>query len=167
MSIFTAIDFETADYKRDSACAVATVTVENNNIVHRYTQLLRPPRSKFVFTYIHGITWADVQGSPTFAEAWPELEAIIERSDFMVAHNAPFDKGVLNKCCEAAGIITPDKRFSCTVKAAREAWQGLPSHKLNVVSDHLGIALQHHDAASDAEVCAKIAIAAMELGISL
>jgi DNA polymerase-3 subunit epsilon len=166
MTIFTAIDFETADYQRDSACAVATVTVDNNQIVSRYTQFLRPPRSKFIFTYIHGITWRDVEDCPTFAEAWPDLAEIIDASDFMVAHNAPFDKGVLNKCCQAAGIDTPDKRFGCTVKASRAAWD-LPSHKLNVVSDHLGIALQHHDASSDAEACAKIAIEAIKLGITI
>lgn len=165
MTIFTAIDFETADYKRDSACAVATVTVKNNKIVHRYAQLIRPPRPDFIFSYIHGITWEDVQDSPTFSEIWPDLEEIINGSHFLVAHNAPFDKGVLNKCCEAAAISPPDIRFGCTVRAARKAWGELPSHKLNVVSDHLGIELQHHDAASDAEACAKIAIAAIELGV--
>jgi DNA polymerase III epsilon subunit-like protein len=54
---FVAIDFETADYKPDSACAVGLVRVENHQIVERAYTLIRPPRKKFVFTYYHGISW--------------------------------------------------------------------------------------------------------------
>lgn len=167
MATFTAIDFETADYGGDSACAVAAVVVTEGQIIYRYSQLIRPPRASFAFTHIHGITWDDVCESPTFAEMWPELEALIESSDFLVAHNAPFDRGVLKKCCAAYGIAVPDKRFGCTVKAARRAWKHLPSHKLNIVSAYLNIPLQHHDALSDAEACARIAIEAMRLGVEV
>ena len=41
---FAAIDFETADYESDSACAVAVVTVENGEIADRFYRLIRPPR---------------------------------------------------------------------------------------------------------------------------
>ena len=168
MSTFAAIDFETADHGRDSACAVAIVVVSGKKITHRYSQLIKPPRKEFFFTNIHGITWDDVCLSPTFPEAWPALEALINGSDFLVAHNASFDRGVLNKCCQVAGIAVPEKRFGCTVKAAREAWGDvLPSVKLDLVCDHLGIPLKHHDALSDAEACAKIAIKAIVMGVSV
>jgi len=166
MEIFTAIDFETADYQRDSACSVAAVVVIDREIAHQYSQLLKPPRQDFIFTDVHGITWGDVCNSPTFAEAWPELEALINKSDFLVAHNAGFDRSVLNKCCEVSGITAPGKRFGCTVKASRAAWD-LPSAKLNVVCKHLDIPLQHHDALSDAVACAKIAIEAMNRGVNV
>ena len=58
--VFAAIDFETADYGRDSACAVAVVRVERSEIVDRVRYLIRPPRRHFVFSYLHGITWDDV-----------------------------------------------------------------------------------------------------------
>jgi DNA polymerase III epsilon subunit-like protein len=48
---FVAIDFETADYGRDSACAVAVVRVEGLAIVDRAHYYIRPPRSRFVFSY--------------------------------------------------------------------------------------------------------------------
>ena len=35
MSVFVAIDFETADAKRDSACAVGLVRVESGRVVYR------------------------------------------------------------------------------------------------------------------------------------
>ena len=43
-SPFVAIDFETADYGPDSACAVALVRVEGSRIVRRSYFLIRPPR---------------------------------------------------------------------------------------------------------------------------
>ena len=40
---FAAIDFETADYERNSACSVSVVIVENLEVVETYTRLIRPP----------------------------------------------------------------------------------------------------------------------------
>ena len=42
-STFVAIDFETADYGRDSACALALVRVEAGVIVQRAFHYVRPP----------------------------------------------------------------------------------------------------------------------------
>ena len=39
---FTAIDFETANERRDSACAVGVVRVRGGQIVDSYYTLLRP-----------------------------------------------------------------------------------------------------------------------------
>jgi DNA polymerase III subunit epsilon len=46
---FAAIDFETADYERDSACAVGIVRVADGRVVRRVYHLIRPPRREFVF----------------------------------------------------------------------------------------------------------------------
>jgi len=165
--MYAALDFETATYARSSACALAIVTVgDDGRVEDGFIRTIRPPTDEFRFTHIHGLTWDDVASSPTFAELWPEIAAIIAPCDFLVAHNAPFDKGVLNACCAHYGIDTPDKRWSCTVRAAREAWD-LPNHKLDTVSAHLGIPLDHHEALSDARACARIAVAAAELGVRL
>ena len=160
MTTFVAIDFETADYERDSACAVGAVLVENGRITERYHQLIRPPRTEFVFTYIHGLTWNDVRDSPTFGQMWPKLNDFIDEAEFLVAHNAPFDRGVLQACCDAAKIVPPRQQFLCTVQMARSKWN-LPSAKLPIVCKYLRIPLDHHNALSDAEACAKIAIKAL------
>lgn len=156
---FVAIDFETADHGADSACAVGLVRVENQRIVLRATLLIRPPRKQFVFTYIHGITWAKVAKSPLFSEAWPQLLPMLEGVDFLAAHNAPFDRRVLTACCTASGLALPAQPFVCTVQLARKRW-GLHPNDLKSVCRRLGIALKHHDAGSDAEACARIVIAA-------
>lgn len=159
---FIAIDFETADVGRDSACAIALVRVEGEEIVGKMYSLIRPPRPRFQFTYIHGITWEQVRHEPTFGELWPEMAAFLAGADYFVAHNATFDKGVLEMCCMKAGLKPPQLPFRCTVKLARQVWR-LPSNKLNLVCQHLNIPLNHHNALSDAEACARIVLEAGKL----
>jgi len=160
---FTAIDFETADYGADSACALALVHVEGLEILGRDLFLIRPPRARFAFTHIHGITWAHVRGEPSFAEHWQEIAAKLARATFLAAHNASFDRGVLAACCAAAGVPPPALNFQCTVQLARRSWS-LKRANLPAVCAHLGISLNHHDPASDAEACARIVIAARREG---
>jgi DNA polymerase-3 subunit epsilon len=157
---FAAIDFETADYGRDSACALAVVVVEDGKIVHKGYNLLRPPRREFVFSYLHGITWNDVQDEPDFKALWPKLKPLLKGLDFIAAHNASFDRSVLYACCENAAIKPPVVEFLCTMKLARRMWNLKPT-KLPDVCKHLGITLKHHDAASDALACAKIVLETM------
>ena len=140
--------------------------VEGVRIVARDLFMIRPPRSRFAFTHIHGITWAHVRGERPFAELWPEIEARLAGAAFLAAHNAPFDRGVLAACCAAAGHAPPALDFHCTVRLARRAWS-LSRANLPAVCAHLGIALNHHDPASDAEACARIVIAARQEGCHL
>src|SRR5262245_20163193 len=156
---FVAIDFETADYGSDSACAIALTRVEGLQIVARHSCLLRPPRSHFIFTYVHGITWRDVESAPTFSEAWPQVGRLLDGAAFLAAHNAAFDRGVLAACCQAASLPPPALPFLCTVQLARQVWKLRPA-KLPDVCRHLGLELRHHNASSDAEACAQIVIAA-------
>lgn len=166
MDSFAAIDFETADYGRDSACAVAVVVVRGGEIVDSLYRLIRPPRRSFVFTGLHGIAWDDVRDEEDFAGVWTAMEPAIRTVDFLVAHNAAFDRSVLRACCAAHAIAEPAFTFECTMKLARRAWNLFPT-KLPDVCRHLGIPLKHHDAASDARAAALIALAAMRAGCRL
>jgi DNA polymerase-3 subunit epsilon len=163
---FAAIDFETADYGRDSACALAIVRVRGSRIVGKSSYLIRPPRRDFVFTYIHGITWEDVAREPTFKQLWPTIARELADVEFLVAHNAGFDRSVLYHCCELAGFDPPAHHFHCTVKVAKHIWR-LRRAPLPHVCGYLGIELQHHDPESDAMACARILIAALESGKEL
>ena len=156
---FTAIDFETADHGRDSACAVALVKVADGEIVGRVQRLIRPPRQHVMFSWLHGITWERVAGEPAFGEVWGELASWLMDTDCLVAHNAGFDEAVLKACCLAAGLAPPEMRFYCTMVLARRVWDIRPT-KLPDVCRRLGIPLKHHDAGSDAEACARIVLAA-------
>lgn len=156
---FVALDFETADQGRDSACSVGVVRVEGDRITDRRIHFIRPPRSHFVFTHIHGIAWQDVREEPAFNEVWPALLPLFTGAQFVAAHNASFDQGVLRACCNAAGLGQLGLPFVCTMKLARRIWDLYPT-KLSDVCRSLEIPLNHHEALSDAEACAKIVIQA-------
>jgi DNA polymerase III subunit epsilon len=156
---FVAIDFETANYRSNSACAVGLVRVVGGEILAKAVHLIRPPTREFVFTYIHGLTWKDVATSRDFGELWSIIAPLFEGAEFLAAHNAAFDKGVLHACCASYGIPAPSLPFRCTVQMALRAWNIRPT-KLPDVCRKLGIALNHHEALSDAMACAQIILAA-------
>jgi len=157
---FTAIDFETANEQRHSACAVGLVRVEAGSIVKKKALLIRPPENFFEFSHIHGITWKQVKDAPTFMEIWPEIKPLITKVDFLAAHNAPFDKSVLINTCRHYGIEEPSVEFECTVQLARQVF-GIYPTKLPNVCRRLHISLDnHHDALSDALACAQIVLRA-------
>lgn len=158
---FVAIDFETADHGSDSACAVGLVRVEALKVVHRQKVLIRPPRPRVLFSWLHGITWDMVRGEPAFGDLWPKLAPVFDGAAFLAAHNAPFDRGVLAACCAASKLAAPAQPFVCTVQMSRRRW-GLKPNDLPSVCRRLGIGLMHHDPLSDAEACARIVIAAVQ-----
>ncbi len=93
MTTFVALDFETADHGRDSACSVGLIRVENDRIVQRVHYLIRPPRATFRFSHIHGIRWQDVADQPGFDKLWASIQPVLHGAAFLAAHNAAFDKG--------------------------------------------------------------------------
>lgn len=163
MTRFAAIDFETANHNRDSACAVGVAIVESGRIVSRLYELIRPPSRQFLFTHIHGLSWNDVKRASTFDVVWASISLELAGVAFLAAHNAPFDQGVLGACCTTYGLPIPVQPFVCTVRLARAQWAVYPT-KLPDVCHHLGIDLRHHEADSDAEACANIVIAAEKAG---
>lgn len=154
---FVAIDFETATNNYDSACSVAIVEVEDGNIVDTYYTLIKPPKLQFCSKNIsiHGITPDMVKGELEFNEVWENLEKRISNK-IVVAHNASFDMKVLRSCLNSFGLSTPNFKYACTVRMARNAWPNLSNHKLNTVGKYLQITFNHHHALDDAKTCAAI-----------
>lgn len=164
MDTFAAIDFETADDGRDSACAVAVVRVEGARIVRRESTLIRPfrsqPNGEMKWTYIHGLRWEDVKDAPPFAEAWAKVLPAVEGAARLVAHNAPFDRSVLAACLAAAKLPPVVLPWTCTLALASAQWPKPQRNRLPDVCERLGIAFtNHHDAAADAEGCARVLMA--------
>lgn len=161
-----ALDFETADYRRDSACAIGLARIEDGRVVRSEGFLIRPPRPEMMFSHIHGLTWAQCESAPVFGALWPRLREWLDGVEMIAAHNAGFDRRVLNGCCDAAALAAPALPYLCTVKLARQAWNLRPAN-LPAVCRHLVIDLHHHDAASDARACAEIVCAALADGVAL
>ncbi|MGE7365279.1 3'-5' exonuclease [Desemzia incerta] len=155
---FTAIDFETANFQKHSACSVALTIVRDSRIVDNYYTLLKPDtffNQKNI--QIHGIHERDVVDAPTFAQIWPEIQPLFTQNQLIVAHNLPFDRGVLHGCLDYYGIERPSYQTLCTVQSSRKLLYELPNHKLNTVCDALDIRLDnHHNALADSVACANI-----------
>lgn len=157
-----AIDFETANERRDSACAVGLAWIEHGRVVRRESRLIRPPELRFApgNIRVHGILPADVRDRPGFAavmaEFMPDLAA-----GTILAHNASFDIGVLRASLHACGQAAPPLAYLCTVQVARRVFPDPAGCGLAKVAGRLGIRFSHHDAGDDAYACAEIALAAM------
>lgn len=71
---FTAIDFETANYARASACAVGIAVVRDNAVVHTESIFIYPPTGlEFTNTHIHGLSAEHVLEAPRWEEAAEQL----------------------------------------------------------------------------------------------
>ncbi len=150
-----AIDFETADKRSDSACALGLSVVIDGSVVDSWYSLIRPPRQAVMFSYIHGLYWDDVKDAPGFADVWQQALPYLEGADFIAAHNAGFDRSVLYGCCRQFSVDHLPQGFLCTVQLARR-YLDLPRNNLAAVSDHLNVELDHHHALSDAIACGEI-----------
>lgn len=159
IQFFTAIDFETANYQRNSACQLGIAVVESGKIVHSQSWLIKPPSPLFNFTYLHGIDYNMVKCQPTFSELWANVKPYIENR-ILAAHNATFDISVLVATLNHYGLPVPSFQVIDSLTIARRAWPELPNHKLNTVARKICCDLQHHDALSDAMVCAQIILQA-------
>lgn len=159
---FTAIDFETANQKRASACAVGLVRVRDGRIADEKATLIQPPAGFGEFSVmnmqVHGITPAMVASAPP----WRQVAGWITSyagGDLLVAHNAPFEISVLRQALDAEDMPVPRLDFLCTLDLARRAC-ALPSNKLPHVAAEFGVRLaSHHDALADARCAAEIAVA--------
>ncbi|MGX7197710.1 3'-5' exonuclease [Enterococcus olivae] len=155
---FIAMDFETANYQKHSACSVALVMVRNSKIVGEYYTLIQPETDFFWRNIqIHGIHPTDVATAPKFPEVWQQIEQYYNKNSLIVAHNAGFDTGVLAGCLDYYGLKQPSYLSLCTVKTSRKLYPEVPNHKLNTMCDFLKIPLDnHHDALEDSRACANI-----------
>jgi DNA polymerase-3 subunit epsilon len=158
-----ALDFETANQSPNSACQLALVQLDDFVVTRSQAWYLRPPCDHFMFTYLHGISWDQVRHEPSLGELWPELGPWFKDADFLAAHNASFDRNVMNATCAHHAVDAPGHKYLDTVQIARKVWSIFPT-KLNLVCEHLCIDLNHHEALSDAQACAQILVQAHEKG---
>ncbi|MBQ9196094.1 MAG: 3'-5' exonuclease [Clostridia bacterium] len=153
---YIAFDVETPNRYNDRMSAIGISVIENGAITEEFFSYVNPETGFDDFnTRLTGIDEATVAGAPTFPALWAKIEPLMS-SGILVAHNAVFDMGVLKKCLQDYGIAWKSSvKYCCTVQMGRRLVPGI-SHRLNVMCDHYGIALDHHQADSDSRACAEI-----------
>lgn len=157
---FTAIDFETANRKRSSACSIGLAKVRDGKIVDTHYELLRPVPFEFEYINIatHGITPEMVSESFTFLEAWPRIAEFIN-GDVLVGHNVCFEQSVINQYMIQHGVPIPDLDYLCTLYMSKVNYPRRLGYKLDdLCKDILGRDVNHHHALEDAIACADLAI---------
>lgn len=149
---FTALDFETAQKCLYSICQVGIVRFVGGVEVESRSILVRPPENFYLgkFSVLHGITPERTEKEPGFDGVWPEIEPFITGQD-VVAHNGfSFDFICLAQVLERYGIKVPEYRKHDTYRIYKS--------NLAELCRRNRIALNHHDALSDARACGELFI---------
>lgn len=162
---YIVFDTETPNARNNRMSAIGICVVEHGEIVEEFYTLVDPEVEFDAFNIrLTGITPEAAAGAPTFPEVWARIRPLFD-SGLPVAHNAPFDMGVLAKCLDAYGIHwQPSARYLCTVRFARAALPGMPNYKLDTLCEQLRIDLAHHNAGSDAHAAAVVLLRCLEHG---
>ena len=165
---FVAFDLEMPGQKDLRISAIGITVVENGEIVENYFHLVNPETKfdPFVIDLV-GITPEMVENEPTFPEIWREIEGIMS-SGILVAHGAPGDLRTLCACLDHYGIKWKDKiDYVCTCDASIALYPYLEHYSLDFLCRHMGFELDHHNALSDSEGCARVLIDHLRHGIDL
>lgn len=112
-----------------------------------------------------GIDQITVDGAPTYEKVMPDFFKFISGC-YLVGHNAAnFDYKFIDYYCAQCGYM-PERKLFDTLPFSQSTLH-LSNYKLNTVADHFGITFNHHRAADDALVTAKIFIELIKIKKSL
>lgn len=156
---FTAIDVETANFRRASICSVGICKVRDGQIVLSTSWFVDPPGGPTFETINigkHGITAADLKEARSWIDS---LSAILDFADGDdLAHHSMFDRQAIEQACLLSGLEVPALN-SIDTKALAEAFLPIERFGLKDVARSLALPpFKHHDAEEDAETCARILI---------
>lgn len=154
---FIAIDFETANGSRLSACAIGLVFIKKDKIVDSKKFLIKPPINE-AFDYfaisLHGVRNSHVQNSLNFKELWDSELSKYFNTNLIVYHNASMDLSVLKNAVKYYEITNFNIRHIDTAILAKNCIQ---IKKLSDITTNLGIKFKNnHNPVEDAEVCAMV-----------
>ena len=153
---FVALDFETANRNRASACAVGLVRFDETGEVEAnlYT-LLKPHPDLGYFDYgnmqVHGILPEHVVNAPSWREVWPHVAEFIGNRP-IVAHNMSFDGYILSDLAVLYDLEPFSNQRYCTLRLARKLLDKAMRKNLDTVFHHYfpDHAFTHHHAGDDA-----------------
>lgn len=161
---FTAVDFETANFRRGSACAIGLVRVEDGVIVDEYYSLLKPDPFEFNYinTGIHGIKADDCANAKSFNQIWEDIRPWLD-DQIVVAHQYHFEKSVFRELFSSYNISCSIKNYLCTCRFSEAFFYQEKSFQLpHLCYSLFGKVIDHHHALEDARACAEVAIALID-----
>lgn len=153
------VDFETASI-RGTPCQLGAVKYRDGAEVDALEALIfQPPHLFAPFNImLHGITPADVAHAPKWPHVRTELLEFVGSAP-LIAHNAPFDMGVIRDASDMWELEWPRVKYACTLTLARRVWPGQSSYSLLLLCSTLGIwadELHAHEALADARLAGAV-----------
>ncbi|WP_438445645.1 ATP-dependent DNA helicase DinG [Gorillibacterium sp. sgz5001074] len=161
---FAVIDFETTgNQPSDEIIQAGLVVVENNEIISRYTSLVKPgTRIPDFICELTGITDEMVKDAPSVEQVMAEMQPYLEDA-ILVGHHIPFDLGFLQRALDISGYRPFNGRVLDTLELLRILFPSLGSLSLSMVTQSLGIPhVRPHQADSDAEATGLLWIRILE-----
>ncbi len=165
-------DIETTGFSqnKDRIIEIGAVKVVGGEIVDKYSTFVNPEIPiPYEIEQLTSINDDMVLGAPKIEEVLPIFLKFCEGCS-LVAHNASFDVGFINKNAERMGIET---NFTVvdTVGLSRILLPDLSRYKLNIVAKALNVSLENHhravdDAGATAEIYCKLCVKLKEREIT-
>ena len=155
---FVVFDIETTGLsdEKNHITEIGAVKVSGGEVTDRWSTFVNPcepiPEKIVELT---GITDDMVADAPKIEEVFGSFLEF-SKGCILVAHNAKFDIGFMQKAAKNHGFPFPFA-YMDTLQLARCLYPELPNHKLNTLSKHLKVVLEnHHRAVNDAKATADV-----------
>lgn len=161
---FAVLDFETTGSQpSDEIIQAGLVVVEHNQIISRYTSLVKPgTRIPDFISELTGITNDMVENAPSVDEVMADMQPLLDDT-VLVGHNIPFDLAFLQRSLDVSGYRPFNGRVLDTLDFLRILFPSLGSLSLSMVTQTLDIPHERpHQADSDAEATALLWIKILE-----
>lgn len=141
----------------DTIIELAGVKIKNGEVIDTFESFANPHRKLSAFTSeLTGITDEMLIGAPEIEEVLMRFREFIGDS-VLVAHNASFDMGFLQRGFENIGLEPVTNPVLDTLELGRALYPGLRNYRLNTLCAKFNIRLeQHHRAVHDAEATGQL-----------
>jgi DNA polymerase-3 subunit epsilon len=162
---YTVFDVETPNEQNNRMSSIGITLIDDGQITGSFSSLVNPETYFRPFNIaLTGILPEEAEAAPSFDALWETIEPFFA-DRILVAHNAPFDLGVLGRCLRAYCLdFQRSVPYVCTVQMTRKLLPQLPDHRLNTLCAYWEIPLDHHRAESDSYAAAEILLRLMERG---
>ena len=168
-NVFVVFDLETTGLNSspsagnmDRIIEIGAYKIIGGEIKESFNTFVNPQRklSEEIIN-LTGIDQQTVDAAPSYERVMPDFFKFCDGA-YLVGHNAAnFDFRFIDYYCSQCGYV-PERRLFDTLPLSQQLLP-LPNFKLNTVADHFGITFNHHRAADDALVTAKIFIELLKI----
>ena len=157
---YVVFDVETTGLsaERDRLIEIAAVKVKNGAEIDSFESYINPKRPiSELITRLTSITDDDVKDAPFEEEVMTNFYNWLDEDDILVAHNAKFDLGFLDKSFERLGLKNKNNASIDTLFISRAENKEAKRHGLSNLAKLYKVRLvQHHRAIYDTKATAEI-----------